>query len=185
MVSDICHTSARGRSDAGEALVELTELGLHALDCSPAGLFRVFKGGVEDNVVAPLEHATAGNTLFLLLATRGRAEDRKVVVLKLVMAGGSDGRGSSGRCSRRKLAKFVDIHGVIFCEGDLLHHRRGRGRGHCRLQGGQDEGASLLSGSGSDLCLLLGLFDRVGEGTVGLDDLIDGLGASGTGDGRP
>ena len=98
MVGDVCDASARGGSDAGEALVELTELGLHALDCSPAGLFRVFKGGVEDDVVTTLEHATAGDALFLLLATSGRAEDRKVV-FKLVIAGGSDERGRCG-CSR-------------------------------------------------------------------------------------
>ena len=50
-------------------------------------------------MVATLEHATAGDALFLVLATSGRAEDRKVVVFKLVLVGGSDER-SRGRCSR-------------------------------------------------------------------------------------
>ena len=98
MVGDVGDTPARGGRDAGEALVELTELGLHALDRSPAGLLRVFKGGVEDDVVTTLEHATAGDALFLLLATSGRAEDRKVF-FKLVIARGSDER-RNGRCSR-------------------------------------------------------------------------------------
>ena len=98
MVGDVCDASARGRCNAGEALVELTELGFHALDRGPAGLFRVFEGGVEDDVVATLEHATTGDALFLWLATGRRAEDRKVV-FKLVVVGGSDG-SSSGSGSR-------------------------------------------------------------------------------------
>jgi hypothetical protein len=101
MVGDACNASARGRGNAGEALVELAKLGLHALDSGPAGLFRVFEGGIEDDMVAALEHPTAGDTLFLLLATDGRAEDRKIVVFKLVGVGGSEGSSSnSSSCSR-------------------------------------------------------------------------------------
>ena len=180
VVGDVCDAAARGRGDAGEALVELAELGLHALDGGPAGLLRVLECGVEDDVVAPLEHPTAGDALLLLLAARGRAEDRKVVLVFVgvgvgVGGGGSDGSSSSsshGCCGcgcRCELAKFVDIHGIIFC--DVL----------CRLQGGWDEGASLLGGG--SLCFLLSLFDRVGEGAVRFDDLVDRLGTGGAGDG--
>jgi hypothetical protein len=175
-VGDVCDAAARGRADAGEALVELAQLRLHALDGGPPGLLRVFERSVEDDVVAALEHPTAGDALLLRLATGGRAEDGKVVVVGVVgsvVVDGSEGSVRRGRSSSRssgrrlELAEFVDIHGIVCDDGGWRRRRR-------RLQG-----ASLLG----SFCLLLGLFDRVGEGAVCLDDLVDGLGARGAGDG--